>query len=88
MCPELQGLAEDADLFLCHTGACFGRGNPLFWGHLTPDEAGTLARAAHVKRLLLTHLWPACDRARSLEEASKTFGGPVELAEACHTYDL
>jgi ribonuclease BN (tRNA processing enzyme) len=88
LCPGLIQVAEGADLFLCNLGGDSGLGETSLWGHLTPDEAGIVARKAGVKRLLLTHLWPTCDCTLSLERASQNFGGLVELAESCHTYDL
>lgn len=86
-CPEMERVAKDADLFICHIGACLGDRDDL-WGHLRPDAAGELARKAGAKRLLLTHLWPACDRETSRIKASLAFGGPVEMAESCQTYIL
>lgn len=87
-CPGLLEIAASADLFLCNIGACLREGDPSLWGHLTPKQAGTAAREARAKRLVLTHLWPACDRSLSLKEASQAFGGPVELAELSRTYDV
>jgi len=48
--------------------------------HLTAAEAAGAARAAGARRLMLTHLPPTLDPARSLEEAEAVFGRPVELA--------
>jgi ribonuclease BN (tRNA processing enzyme) len=49
-------------------------------GHMTPAEAGALAREAGATRLVLSHLWAENDPFRSVEEAETAFGGPVELA--------
>jgi ribonuclease BN (tRNA processing enzyme) len=49
-------------------------------GHMTPAEAGALARDAGANVLVLAHLWVEDDPFRALEEASRMFGGPVELA--------
>ena len=49
-------------------------------GHMTPAEAGALAREAGANRLVLSHLWAENDPFRSVSEASRVFGGPVELA--------
>ena len=49
-------------------------------GHLTPEEAGVLARDAGAQLLLLTHLWAENDPFRSLHEAESAFAGPVVLA--------
>lgn len=88
LCPELLQVAKGADLLLCNAGRCLGAEIDHLWGHLLPAEAGQLAKEASVKRLMITHLWPACDPASSLEQASSTFGGPVALAEQCQTYGL
>jgi ribonuclease BN (tRNA processing enzyme) len=49
-------------------------------GHLTPAEAGALARDAGANILVLSHLWVEDDPFRAVKEASQIFGGPVELA--------
>jgi ribonuclease BN (tRNA processing enzyme) len=49
--------------------------------HLTAAEAGRLAASADAARLVLTHIWPATDRARVAERAAAAFGGPVLVAE-------
>ena len=49
-------------------------------GHMTPVEAGALARKAGATTLLLSHLWTENDPFRSVREASDEFRGPVELA--------
>ena len=49
-------------------------------GHMTPAEAGALAREAGATALVLSHLWAEDDPFRALREASKHFGGEVELA--------
>jgi ribonuclease BN (tRNA processing enzyme) len=88
LCAGLLEIARDADLFICHIGACLENGKIAKWGHLTPEQAGEVASQAGVKRLLLSHLWPACNRALSLEKASRCFSGSVELAKASHSYEL
>jgi ribonuclease BN (tRNA processing enzyme) len=49
-------------------------------GHMTPAEAGTLARQAGAQVLVLSHLWAENDPRLAVKEAATTFGGPVELA--------
>ena len=46
----------------------------------TVQRMTALARRAGAGRLMLTHLRPTLDPARSVEEAEATFGRPVELA--------
>jgi ribonuclease BN (tRNA processing enzyme) len=57
-------------------------------GHLTPAEAGELARAAGARRLALTHISDELDVVRACQEAEATFGGPVEHAAAGTVYEV
>jgi ribonuclease BN (tRNA processing enzyme) len=88
LCSGLANVAQDADILVCNVGRCLEPDKDSLWGHLRPSEAGTLAREARVRRLLLTHLWPRCNRITSLREAAHNFAGLTELAEECHTYHL
>lgn len=47
--------------------------------HLTAREAGETAGRAAVERLVLTHIRPYLDRARSQEEAARAFRGDVSV---------
>jgi len=49
-------------------------------GHMTPAEAGALARQAGTRTLLLSHIWAEDDPFQAVREASEMFGGPVDLA--------
>ena len=57
--------------------------------HLSARQAGAMARAAGVRRLVLTHLWPEW-RPRGLtgSRAAEAFGAPVEIAITNERYDL
>ena len=48
--------------------------------HLTAAQAGADARAAGVRRLVLTHLQPTTDPERSRADAAEAFGAPVDVA--------
>lgn len=48
--------------------------------HLTAREAGAVAQAAGVERLILTHILPSLDPNRSIEEAAAGFRGDVMAA--------
>jgi ribonuclease BN (tRNA processing enzyme) len=50
-------------------------------GHLTPREAGEHAKAAGVKRVLLTHMSDEMDELWARREAESGFGGPVHIAQ-------
>jgi len=48
--------------------------------HLSARQAGEQARAAHARRLVITHLWPTLDPAASVAESAEAFGADVTLA--------
>lgn len=80
--------ARDADLFLCEA-SWQGDQDAMPEGlHLTAAEAGRIGTRAGVERLVLTHLWPQNDPDRSLEEARRTFLGPLALAGDNQTWLL
>ena len=56
--------------------------------HLSARQAGAMARAAGVSRLLLTHLWPEYDPEDFRIEGSEAFGAPVDIAVTNERYDL
>ena len=78
MCPEIIEISKGADLLVLECAAPEGM---KVEGHMTPSEAGTVAREAGVKRLLLTHFYPECDRSDILSPCMKEYDGPVILAE-------
>lgn len=85
---DLVAIARDADLFLCEATWA---GDASQWPsgiHLTATEAGAVARAAGVKRLVLTHIAGGTDRDRVLREAGQSFDGPIELADDLQTYTI
>jgi ribonuclease BN (tRNA processing enzyme) len=57
-------------------------------GHLTPAEAGAHARAARARRVVLTHISDELDALWAREEASRAYGGEVDLAAEGQVYDL
>ncbi|MGH3977934.1 MAG: MBL fold metallo-hydrolase [Pseudonocardiaceae bacterium] len=86
-CPQLAGLAAGADLLLAEASWPHDGHNPP-GVHLSGREAGEIAAAAEVGRLLLTHVPPWTDPARMLDEAREVFEGPVELALAGADYEF
>lgn len=77
---EWMRLAEGSDLFVCEATYQGVPGLAEYPHHLTATEAGAIARTAGAKRLMLTHIPPHLDPARSVIEAEKTFDRPVGLA--------
>jgi len=77
---EWSRIAFEADLYLSEA-TYQGSADEKPWSHhLTAGEAGQIARDVGAKSLMLTHIWPALDPERSVQEAEHTFGRPVGLA--------
>ncbi len=86
VCDELAAIAQGADLFLCEATRC--ETDNAEWGHLSADEAASLAKRVKVKRLVLTHFRPDCDYSQDLEQARTTFGEALEIATEFNIYEL
>ena len=56
--------------------------------HMTPGQAGDLAREAGAGTLVLTHLWPTVDRAQAAALARERFGGRVIVANEMDAIDV
>jgi ribonuclease BN (tRNA processing enzyme) len=87
VCPELSELAHDADLLLAESSFRERDDNPP-GVHLTGKECGELARAAGVRRLVLTHVPPWFERDEMLAEARSAWDGDSQLAMVGATYVL
>jgi ribonuclease BN (tRNA processing enzyme) len=70
--------ARDCSLLLAECSLPDGQGISI---HLTPSEAGALARAAHAHRLVLTHFYPAIEGTDPASVAARAFGGEVIAAQ-------
>jgi ribonuclease BN (tRNA processing enzyme) len=75
---NLVALARHADLFICESAL---PDSLHAKGHLTPSLAGKMAAKAGVRKLILTHFYPECDRADIAAECRRTYDGPLVLAE-------
>lgn len=85
---DLVEAARGADLFLCEAT---WQGDAVTYPpgiHLTARDAGNVATAAGVDRLMLTHIAGNLDREVSRREATETFAGPVELAHDLLTVEV
>ena len=80
-------LATGVDLLLCEASWPHEPAQPPDI-HLSGREAGEHAERASAGRLLLTHVVPWADPAVVLDEATRAYGGPVELARCDETYDV
>jgi len=79
--PELVDFATGARLLTAEATYVTPDGHDLRGhGHMTARQAGELAHAAGVQRLMLTH-FADCDAAEiSMQHAGSVFGGPVLVA--------
>jgi ribonuclease BN (tRNA processing enzyme) len=48
----------------------------------TAEQAGRNAARAHVRHLVLTHLWPGTDAAAATDAARAAYDGPIDVARA------
>jgi ribonuclease BN (tRNA processing enzyme) len=85
--PTLVELARSADVLLCEAGFPDLPDLPPNL-HLCGRQAGQHAARAGAGRLVLTHLAPDIDPARSLAAAAGAFGGAVSLAAPGQVLDL
>ncbi|MBS4204125.1 MBL fold metallo-hydrolase [Lederbergia citrea] len=76
---ELAEFAEKADIVLCESNFYKGMDGAAA-GHMTSEEAGTLAAKAGVGKLVLTHLPHFGDHQQLVAEAKEQFTGEVVLA--------
>ena len=84
LCDGVYALADGVDLlviestFLSEEAALAAE-----YGHLTAAQAGQVAQACGVRRLVLTHFserYSFADEPRFVEEAAKAFGGEIVTA--------
>ena len=75
---SVEELGERIGTFLCEATYTEDQEGTLL--HLSGREAGTMARAAGVGRLILTHRWPTVAADDVRREAELAFGRPVEQA--------
>lgn len=74
---ELARWAAPCDLLLAECSLPQERAIAI---HLTPEQAGELARAAGARRLVLTHFYPQVEETDPLAHAARTFSGVVAAA--------
>ena len=84
---ELVEFARETDLLLVEATLPRPERNGVR-GHLTPGEAGDHARRAGARRVVITHISDELDEGRAREEASRAYGGPVEVAHEGAVYTV
>jgi ribonuclease BN (tRNA processing enzyme) len=84
---ELIEIARDTDLLLVE--ATLPRPERTgVRGHMTPEEAGSHAKQAGAKRVVITHVSDELGDEWAREEAERGFGAPVEVARDQATYEI
>lgn len=78
--PEFVPFSQQADLLICECNFYAGQ-NAAPAGHMTSEEAATIAREAKVGELWLTHLPHFGEHAQLISEASAVFAGTIQLAK-------
>jgi ribonuclease BN (tRNA processing enzyme) len=84
---DLVEIARGADLLLCES-SLYDEYRGRIPGHLTAGEAGQIAAAAGVRRLVLTHLPHFGTHRLLLEQAAVKFSGKIELAATGKVWQL
>jgi ribonuclease BN (tRNA processing enzyme) len=77
-CTNSVDLASEVDLLVLE---CSFPDETKVTGHLTPSLAGRIGSESRCKRLLLTHLYPICDKVDILEQCSRVFKGELIQGE-------
>ena len=77
-CAGIVEISRGADLLVLECSFPEDRKVP---GHLTPSWAGRIAAEAGVRKLLLTHFYPACDGADIAGPVRERYSGDLILAE-------
>jgi ribonuclease BN (tRNA processing enzyme) len=75
-CSEIVDLARGTDLLILECS--FPDGDDLE-GHLTPSQAGQIARSAGVNKLLLVHFYPEVLATDVAKQCRRTYAGELIL---------
>ena len=77
-CQNIVDLGFQADLLVLE---CSFPDGQKVEGHLTPSLAGRIGSESKCKKLLLTHLYPACDEFDIVSQCRQTFSGEIIFGE-------
>ena len=79
--------AKDADILICEASLLREHNFPEICAHLTAYQAGSIAKSANVKKLILTHFWANESTEKYLLEAKKVFNN-VYIAKEKDYYKI
>lgn len=82
---EMISFAKEADILLCECNF-YSDQDGRNAGHMNSTDAGTLARSAKIKHLVLTHLPHYGELLNLRTEAANVFEGPITLAKYGETF--
>lgn len=82
---DLIKFSEKSNLLILE---CSHPDNQKVKGHLTPSLAGMIADSAKVKKLVLTHFYPECEKVDIEKELGKTYSGEFLLGEDLLSFNL
>ena len=82
------GLCRGASVVMAEASMPGERDDHQFAHHLTATEAGEIAADAGAEMLILTHLRPSLDSARSVAAARQVFAGRVAAASPGDVYQI
>lgn len=83
LCDEAVELCRNADVAVldCSVPKGFSKGHHLGKNHMGVTGCGEVAKRANVKKLVLSHMYPACDGHDLVKECREIFDGEVVIAK-------
>ncbi len=78
--------ARDCDVLICDSSFLRSYNFPEICNHLTAFQAGTIAKEANVKKLMLTHFWGEEEVLSYVKEACESFQNTIALKEGNKIY--
>ncbi len=78
---RLAEFAKNTDLLICESSLLKEYGFPEINSHLTAQQAGTIARKAKAKKLVLTHFWQEEKIEKYVKEAKQEFFNVIAAKE-------
>jgi ribonuclease BN (tRNA processing enzyme) len=87
-CESLVELAAGADLFVCEADFDSPEQRTEYILHSTPEEAAGMAKAAGVKKLMVTHVAYSLGAQAATTRAAAAFGGPTICARDNETHTI